>query len=222
MRGVARRQLLVAGLALAALSRPARALRAGDPAPETQLDRVQSRRFRAWLTRLVEEQVRRPNPRWTHRDCAGLVRFAAAEAFATHDAGWRQRNGLVGVSLPPPLDLTPAQRQWLRHRWRTETGEVSAYASAAALIQHNSRLLGRDLAGAEAGDLLFYDQGDDQHLMVWMGGWLAYHTGSVTPDDNGLRAVSIKELLQWKDTRWRPLAGNPNFAGMYRFSFLAA
>lgn len=219
---LARRRLLGAGLVLAALPRLALALRAGDAAPGVQLDREQSRRFRAWLTRLVEEQVRRPNPRWTHRDCAGLVRFAAAEAFSVHDDAWRQHNGFIGVSLPPPLELGAAQRQLLRNRWLTEKGEMSAFASAAALIQHNSRFLGRDYAQAEAGDLLFYDQGDDQHLMVWMGGWLAYHTGSVTQDDNGLRAVSIKDLLQWKDTRWRPLAGNPNFAGLYRFSFLAA
>lgn len=186
-----------------------------------QLDREQSRRFRAWLTRLVEEQVRHPNPRWTQRDCAGLVRFATAETFSVHDEGWRQHNGFVGVSLPPPLVLPEAQRLALRNRWLNETGQASAYASAIALVQHNSQFVGKDLAQAEPGDVLFFDQGDDQHLMVWMGGWVAYHTGTVTDSDNGMRAVSIKDLMQWKDTRWRPLDGNPNFAGIYRFSFLA-
>ena len=27
---------------------------------------------------------------------------------------------------------------------------------------------------------MFYDQGDDQHLMIWMGRSIAYHTGSST------------------------------------------
>lgn len=216
------RRMFLAGCA-AALACPglASALQAGDPPVGAQLGREQSRRFRAWLVRLVEEQVRRPNPRWTQRDCAGLVRFASAEAFSVHDDAWRQKNGFVGVSLPPPIDLNEAQRQLLRNRWLTEKGEMSAYASAVALVQHNSRFMGKDYAQAQAGDLLFFDQGDDQHLMVWMGGWVAYHTGTVTENDNGMRAVSIKDLLQWKDTRWRPLDGNPNFAGIYRFSFLA-
>lgn len=217
-----RRRLLLAGLGGLVLPDLAKALRADDPLPGAMLDREQSRRFRAWLTRLVEEQVRRPNPRWTQRDCAGLVRFATAEAFAEHDAAWRQHNGFIGMSLPPPLELEAKLRQQLRHRWQTGSGEISAYASAAALIQHNSRFMGKEYAQAQAGDLLFFDQGDDQHLMVWMGGWLAYHTGSISNTDNGLRAVSIKDLLQWKDTRWRPQAGNPNFVGIYRFSFLAA
>ena len=41
------------------------------------LDRSQSRTFRAWLTRIVRAQLDQgPTPRWQHRDCAGLVRFA--------------------------------------------------------------------------------------------------------------------------------------------------
>ena len=215
-----RRLFVLAGLS--ALAFPAWALRAGDEAVSASLDREQSRRFRAWLIRLVEEQVRRPNARWAQRDCAGLVRFATAEALAEHDLAWRQRNGLLGVSLPPPLEIPAGLREQLRHRWQTGQGETSAYASAAGLIQHNSRFIGKECSQAQAGDLLFFDQGDDQHLMVWMGGWLAYHTGSSNSSDNGLRAVSIRELLQWKDTRWRPQAGNPNFVGIYRFSFLAA
>ena len=57
--------------------------------------------------------------------------------------------------------------------------------------------------------------------MVWMGARIAYHTGTVTPDDNGLRTVDIKELTSWKDTRWQPKLDNPNFIGLFRFSFLS-
>lgn len=209
-------------LGLCAL-RPAWALRPDVPAPAAaQLDREESRRFRAWFVRLAEDQIRRPNRRWTHRDCAGLVRFAVAEALAEHDEAWRRHNGFVGERLPPPLALDTTRRNALRHRWVGLDGRVSAFVTAAALVQRNCQFATKVCAEAQPGDVLFFDQGDDQHLMVWMGGWIAYHTGTVTPRDNGLRAVSLNDLMQWKDTRWRPLAGNPNFLGVYRFSFLAA
>ena len=51
--------------------------------------------------------------------------------------------------------------------------------NAIKLVQFNSRLVGRDLNQARPGDLMF-DQGDDQHLMIWMGRSIAYHTGSST------------------------------------------
>ncbi len=71
-----------------------------------------------------------------------------------------------------------------------------------------------------------------------MGSWIAYHTGqppAATPEqgsgrrrpaaetvyDHGLRAVTPAQLLQWKDTRWRPRDDNPNFAGYYRLAFLS-
>ncbi|GAA5167843.1 DUF1175 family protein [Viridibacterium curvum] len=223
MNDAARRRWLAAIPALAALlhAPSSLALRADGVDEPNMLDREQSRRFRAWLTWLVREQLQRgPNPRWTHRDCAGLVRFAVAESLNEHNDAWRQANGVQGQQLPPPLDLSDTQRQ-LRHRWITLDGKVSAFVTASALITRNTRLVSREYGQAEAGDLLFFDQGDDQHLMVCMGGWIAYHTGTVTPQDNGLRATPLKDLLQWKDTRWRPISSNPNFAGVFRLSFLA-
>jgi len=87
-------------------------------------------------------------------------------------------------------------------------------------VQHNSRFVSRDVNQALPGDLLFFDQGDDQHLMIWLDSYIAYHTGLVEPTDSGLRAVSAPDLMRWKDSRWRPFDGNPNFAGVYRFNFL--
>ncbi|HMW49496.1 MAG TPA: DUF1175 family protein, partial [Cellvibrionaceae bacterium] len=79
----------------------------------------------------------------------------------------------------------------------------------------------RDINQAQPGDLLFFDQGDEQHLMVWMGHFIAYHTGSPTAADNGLRAVTLQQLMHWPDTRWIPDASNPNFSGIYRLGFLS-
>jgi uncharacterized protein len=91
---------------------------------------------------------------------------------------------------------------------------------ALELVQENTRPVARQLQQAEPGDLLFYDFGDDQHLMVWMGRYVAYHTGQSVPGDNGLRALRPEQLAQWRDTRWRPSSDNPNFTGVHRLAFL--
>ncbi|MEY4764504.1 MAG: hypothetical protein RI907_1177 [Pseudomonadota bacterium] len=198
------------------------------PAPRLteRLDAAQTAAFRAWFVAIVNDQVRRPSPRWQHRDCAGLVRFAVAEALRPHDARWRHAMGWSARQLPPPDVAWRADQaevsQTLGRRWATASGERSAFASAIALVQLNARLVGRDRTAAQPGDLLFFDQGDDQHLMVWTGRAVAYHTGAAPrPDDNGLRWQRWEKLLTWPDTRWRPRADNPNFAGIYRLAFLA-
>ena len=161
-----------------------------------------------------------PNPRWYHRDCAGLVRFAVAEAFKAHDEKWLRNNGLPNQGLPPDIRLAPQQKSLLQG-WTQLDGKRAPFATAYVLIQHNTRAISKDLNQALPGDLLFLDQGDDQHLMVWTGRYIAYHTGTETRTDNGLRAVSIKQLMQWKYTRWRPQESNPNFIGVFRLAFLS-
>ncbi|ANQ83153.1 hypothetical protein dqs_0070 [Azoarcus olearius] len=225
VRLAARRRALGAGLLLLGAATPLRALMPVAPGraaePVAQLDAEQSRALRAWVVRIAEAQIRRgPTPRWTHRDCAGLVRFAVAEALAEHDARWRQAMGISG-RLPP--DTVPAAvRAELRHRWKRPDGSTGAYVNAIGLVQENSRPVGRDLRLARPADLLFFDQGDAQHLMLWTGYRIVYHNGAEPrPGDDGLRAVTPRELLQWTDTRWRPDATNPNFAGVHTLAFLA-
>lgn len=208
-------------LALAAL------LSAGLPpgramaAPGAMLSPAQSHDFRAWFTLIVAEQLRHgPNPRWNHRDCAGLVRFAVDESLRRHDAKWRRDNALARQALPPDLALTPAQAAWRGH-WRQIGGGTGAFASAAALVQENSRFVSRDINQARPGDLLFFDQGQDQHLMIWMGDYVAYHDGSARRGDNGMRALGARQLFTWRDVRWQPRLDNPNFIGVFRLSFLS-
>ncbi|MFM0377470.1 DUF1175 family protein [Paraburkholderia strydomiana] len=196
---------------------------ASGPEPDA-LTAQQSAVFRAWFTRIVDQQMRRgPTPRWTQRDCAGLVRFAVGETLRPHDSKWLHANGMTGLadtsSLPPELQLSTAQRM-IANRWTQLDGSTGAYASAIALIQRNSRFVSKDVNQALPGDLLFFDQGDDQHLMIWLDRYIAYHTGTVTPTDTGLRAVAVSDLMQWKDSRWQPLDGNPNFVGVFRLDFL--
>lgn len=208
-------------LSVLLMTTPVLGLEVDSQAQGLQLNSQQSQRFRAWFVRLVDEQIRRPSPRWVHRDCAGLIRFAVSEALAEHDLRWQQASGIAAEKLPPPLTLQAQQRQQLRFRWQDIDGEIKAFVTAQALVQHNSVFVGRSVNDAQPGDLLFFDQGDAQHLMVWMGQYIAYHTGTVTPNDNGLRAVSLQQMTQWKDTRWQPTENNPNFLGFYRLGFLS-
>jgi uncharacterized protein YfaT (DUF1175 family) len=194
-----------------------------SPDPDA-LSPQQSAAFRAWFVRIVDQQMRRgPTPRWTQRDCAGLVRFAVGETLRPHDTRWLRANGMTSLadtsSMPPELQLSAAQRT-IANRWTQLDGSTGAYASAIALIQRNSRFVSKDVNQALPGDLLFFDQGDDQHLMIWLDRYIAYHTGTVTPTDTGLRAVAVSDLMQWKDSRWQPLDGNPNFVGVFRLDFL--
>jgi uncharacterized protein YfaT (DUF1175 family) len=198
--------------------------------PPPRLSRDQTAAFRAWFVAIVSDQVMRPSPRWVHRDCAGLVRFAVAEALRPHDARWQHAMGWPADRLPPPdVALRPDQAD-LARGWATPDGQRSAFAPALAMVQLNTRPVGKDRTQALPGDLLFFDQGDDQHLMVWTGRAVAYHTGAAPnphPDphaqapDNGLRWQRWERLMTWPDTRWRPSAQNPNFAGLYRLAFLA-
>ena len=182
----------------------------------------QSRLFRAWMVRIIRAQLQAgPTPRWHQRDCVGLVRFAVAESLREHDAKWKRANGLAGQTLPPEISLAPEQ-QSLRHNWHLADGSKSAYVSALELVQENTRFQSKDCNQAQPGDLLFFDQGDAQHLMVWMGSFITWHTGTVEKNDNGLRAADLRQLQRWPDTRWHPSQDNPNFAGVYRLHFLSA
>jgi uncharacterized protein YfaT (DUF1175 family) len=179
---------------------------------ELILSEVQEASFRGWFTRIVWEQFHyQPNKRWGHRDCAGLVRFALKESFLSHDTAWKKNNSVSAMLTPPEIQLTDTQKKGLPE-WR--------YERAIQLIQKQTRFISKDLNQAKAGDLLFYDFGETQHLMIWMGSYLAYHNGSPSKNDSGLRKQSLNTLMTWKDTRWRPLEQNPNFIGVFRFSFL--
>lgn len=182
----------------------------------------ESRIFRQWFLLTVNEQTyKTPNPRWVQRDCAGLVRFAVQETTRTHDEKWMSANSIPRQNLPPELEIPENLKNELSH-WAVpgEQGK-STFVQAYALIQENTIFVSKDLNQARPGDLLFYDQGDDQHLMIWTGRSLAYHTGSEADKNKPIKVVHPKELMQWKDTRWKPDFQNPNYLGVYRFAFLS-
>ena len=88
-----------------------------------------------------------------------------------------------------------------------------------------------------AGDMLFYRQLEQHspfHSMVFVGrsgladageDMIVYHTGPIMGIKGGrhrgeMRRATVSELLQHPDPRWRPVAGNRNFLGVYRWNIL--
>ncbi len=94
------------------------------------------------------------------------------------------------------------------------------------LIDNNTHLVGRDLRLALPGDLLFFRQmGENSpyHSMIvagWNSEWLIYHTGPDGKEKGEIRRVALEDLLHHPDARWRPVPGNSNFLGVYRWNIL--
>jgi uncharacterized protein len=186
--------------------------------------------FQQWFTFLAESQYfNQPAKRPAEiTDCAALVRFAYREALRVHDAAWAAR-----VSLPKLPALRPFPAKPVDPRFSLGGGQLGHFADAKTLRQFNTRLVGRDLAQAQPGDLLFFHQDGQKlpfHVMIFVGAshfgkekekMVVYHTGPVSGDPGEIRRLSLTELLQHQEPRWRPLVANAHFLGVYRWNLLA-
>ncbi len=54
----------------------------------------------------------------------------------------------------------------------------------------------------------------------WRGAVVVYHTGPIGKAPGEMRRVTLAELLDHPSPRWRPVAGNSNFLGVYRWNIL--
>jgi uncharacterized protein YfaT (DUF1175 family) len=191
--------------------------------------------FRGWFTFLAEAQFYRPAGELPPEigDCAALIRFAYRESLREHDGAWA---GEVGLSVAPPF---PSVRQFQYPRWpwganlfSTGGGSLRAFADAETLWRHNTHLVSRRMAAARPGDLLFFrhlDQNMPFHAMVYVGqshfeparqSYVVYHTGPLGNGKGEMRHPTVAELLLHPQPRWRPLEGNSNFLGVYRWNIL--
>ncbi len=201
--------------------------------------------FRRWFTLLAEAQYYRgKNAAPEIEDCAALLRFAFRESLREHDAVWAS-----AMTLPAPTasgdirqyhyPYTPLQSALFRVRAGNFSaddlydGAFAEFADAEMLWRHNTFSVGRSLTRARPGDLIFFRQDTAGHMpfhaMIFVGRsqvepgpeqFVVYHTGPNGNAKGEIKRLSVAELLNYPDARWRPVSSNPAFLGVYRWNIL--
>jgi uncharacterized protein YfaT (DUF1175 family) len=206
--------------------------------------------FRRWFTLIAEFQAVLPAaevPREIN-DCAALIRFAYRNALHAHDAAWFRESQIRPPRALPSIEKyhypnTPLGAALFRVRpgayspENTKDGAFREFANAETLKDFNTFFLSRDVRLARPGDLLFYRQlrqGSPFHSMIFIGRspWptdsgseesskvIVYHTGPIGKNPGEIRRVTLEDLLRHPSPRWRPVEGNSNFLGVYRWNIL--
>lgn len=201
--------------------------------------------FRSWFTAIAEYQSLRPakDVPIEINDCAALLRYAYRGALHAHNDIWLEENQLGTLAYLPPVRKYSYPHTVLGaalFRVRLEPppenpkAAFAEFADAKTLHQFNTYLVARDVRLARPGDLLFYrqlEQNSPYHSMVFVGRsrWvndgsndaiLVYHTGPIGKAPGEMRRVGLKQLMQHPSPRWRPVPGNSNFLGVYRWNIL--
>ncbi len=219
----------------------------GDGFPDSaRLDNVQDRmNFLHWLTFLAETQYYAPWPsaQGEIQDCAGLIRFAYRNSLLAHTPAWRKDAGLpfdpgFGDIRKFNYPYGPLGRALFRTQPGPSgpedltRGAFAEFADSSTLLRYNTFPIARDLRAARPGDLLFFHQTVERepfHTMLFVGrsyyqpqasDWIVYHTGDINGHRGEIREVRAATLFEHPDPRWRPLASNPNFLGVYRLEIL--
>lgn len=217
----------------------------GDGTPDfLRLDSVTDRQaFRHWFTAIAERQAfagsRLPAE---INDCAALLRYCYREAMRHHDAVWGKAQDLG--ALPSAADIEKYQYPYTLlgpRLFRVKEGRFTPadlsdgtfaeFADVKTLVLANAHFVSRDVRRALPGDLIFYRQFEQRspfHSMIFVGrsnfssgdDWVVYHTGPDGSWPGEMRRVQLSFLLRHPDPRWRPLAGNRNFLGIYRWNIL--
>jgi uncharacterized protein len=145
--------------------------------------------FRSWFVLLADAQFEERAPEVT--DCAALVRFAFREALRAHTTEWVNRVRLPFTPTFPDVRSAPAATASGWPLFRVAGDPVPRYAEfadARTLVTMKARLIGRDTAGLQPGNLLYFNQptqSQPDHLMVFVGrsffdrdasDWVVYHT----------------------------------------------
>jgi uncharacterized protein YfaT (DUF1175 family) len=207
-------------------------LRLGDPADQAA--------FRRWFTLIAEDAASRPKqdvPREI-TDCASLLRYAYRESLRRHDENWFTTTGMA-VDAPPGeirgwhYPDTPLGLGLFRVRpgpfaaVDLDNGAFAQFADAKTLVERNAFLVSREVRVALPGDLLFFRQvghASPWHSMIvtrgGSGAVVVYHTGPDHGRSGELRRVAVADLLDHPQPEWRPVTGNPNFLGVYRWNIL--
>jgi uncharacterized protein len=212
----------------------------GDGLPDAlRLHSIEDRTaFRQWFWRLAEMQAELPEMDKAEeiQDCAALLRYSYRETLKAHSAEWAETRHVGDVAFE-------SVRQWRYPDTMLGTGlfrvrpgpfldgdesngAFAQFADAHALMSWNTYRVGRSLKAAKPGDLIFFrqlEQNSPYHSMVITGSdadWVVYHTGPIGKHKGEMRRMTVADLLQHPDLRWRPVAENPNFLGVFRWNVL--
>jgi uncharacterized protein len=219
-----RRGLIVVSVLLMAAggALPAAQVRLGDDADREA--------FRAWFTFLADAQFYRQTPDVT--DCAGLVRHAVREALRAHTPEWRRAAALPLEAPFPDVRSRPTGQPDGWRLFRIGPSDFAEFADAKTLIGLNARALGRDTGALRPADLLYFrqdEQASPDHVMVFVGrssfegdgrDWVVYHTGPIDGRPGEVRKARLADLVRHPLARWRPVAQNPSFKGVFRLVWL--
>jgi hypothetical protein len=218
----------------------------GDGTPDflRLADSADRRAFRGWFTLLAESQYFRGTklPREI-QDCASLLRYSYREALRRHDSAWANSADLIITAAPGEVrqyhyPYTALGSSLFRVRGGSfaaadlNDGTFAEFADAKTLWRDDTHSVGHDLGRARPGDLLFFRQSGEHttyHAMIFVGRsqiehgpepYLVYHTGPQGKDAGEIRRLTVAELMNFPDARWRPVASNPAFLGVYRWNIL--
>jgi uncharacterized protein len=205
--------------------------------------------FRRWFVVIAEFQALRPSKDLPAEvtDCSALLRYAYRNALHLHDAAWFNKTGIVPLqSFPsvakyryPQTLVGPNLFRVRPGRFAPEdvgTGAFAEFADAKTLMTLNTYFVSRDIAAARPGDILFYrllEQDSQFHSMIFVGRseWIqdgnesadelvVYHTGPIGKAPGEMRRMRMADLENYPSPRWRPIPGNSNFLGVYRWNIL--
>jgi len=206
--------------------------------------------FRRWIALIAEYQALRPSAELPGEitDCAALIRYAYRNALHGHDEAWFQETQMrppealpsVGKYGYPHTALGAALFRVKPGVYVPDdlrSGAFAEFADAKTLKSLNTFFVSRDIRQARPGDLLFYyqlEQYSPFHSMIFIGRsqWpvegespqvddiVVYHTGPAGKKPGEMRRVRLEELLRHPSPRWRPVEGNRNFLGVYRWNIL--
>jgi uncharacterized protein len=201
--------------------------------------------FRQWFATIAEYQALRPATEIPAEvnDCAALLRYAYRGALHAHTQEWLEENKLESLAFLPSVKKysyphTPLGAALFRVRPASPGEELrqsfAEFADAKTLVQLNAFFVTREVRLALPGDLLFYrqlEQNSPYHSMVFVGRSLisgegaddpvlVYHTGPTGNLPGEMRRIRLSQLMQHPSPRWRPVSGNSNFLGVYRWNIL--
>jgi uncharacterized protein len=202
--------------------------------------------FRQWFAAIAEYQALRPAADLPAEvnDCAALLRYAYRGALHAHNETWLEENKLEALAFLPSVRKyvyphTPLGAALFRVRPPSASKDLkqsfAEFADVKTLVRFNTFFVSRDVGLALPGDLLFYrqlEQNSPYHSITFVGRSqliagegaddpiLVYHTGPIDGLPGEMRRVLLSQLLEHPSPRWRPVPGNSNFLGVYRWKIL--